>query len=77
MIRMVNGWLVVPYAGPELTTIELATGRGGPGEFRGAFLDYVNGERVAKIRPTEPVSSRTTVWLRVSGVVTPAGRVVA
>lgn len=45
--RIVDGWLVVPYSGPELVPVAILIG----GDRCPAFLDWHGGERVAKIRP--------------------------
>ncbi len=39
-------WLVVPYDGPELAVIEI----GFAGRWTPAYLDHVDGQRVAMIR---------------------------
>lgn len=70
--RMRNGWLLVDYSGPELVLIEIGTGTGET-IWKPAYLDWVDGQRVAKIRP--PVTGTTPVWLRCRDVVTRVGRV--
>lgn len=56
--RMADGWLIVPYSGPELTVVEI----GVAGLWTPAYLDYDGGQRVAKVRrdvsPTGPVEVR-------------------
>lgn len=68
-IAVVDGWLEVPYTGPERATIEISTEAE---VWVPAYLDYTNGTRVAKIRPPA-VSQTVQVWLRVDGAATPAG----
>lgn len=69
-----DGWLTVPYSGPELVVIEVGVGQADHIEWRPAFLDWVGGKRVAKIRP--PTSGTVAVWLRTGGVQTRVGKTV-
>ncbi len=65
---LTDGWLVVPYRGPDMATVHLAVG----GEWRPAFRDWHNGQRVAKVRP--PVTrGRVSVRLSVDGQITDLG----
>jgi len=61
-----DGWLRVPYDGPELAVIEMeAPGLG----WQPAYLDWdAAGRRVAQVRWEAPVPS--AVMLRVDGIVT-------
>lgn len=63
--RVRDGWLLVDYAGPEMATIEVGVGRNEAEVWRPAFLDWVDGKRVAKVRPY--AGDRPVVWLRVNG----------
>lgn len=77
--RLVGGWLVVgPYAGHDMQQVRIrATGeRGGWVVDSPAFLDWDNGERVAKIRPHGSQRGVATVTLLVGGLETEVGRVV-
>lgn len=62
-----DGWLRVPYDGPELSVIELeATGAG----WQAAYLDYdARGGRVAQIRWNSD-RMPAAVNLRVDGMIT-------
>ncbi|TDE40487.1 hypothetical protein E1295_31810 [Nonomuraea mesophila] len=73
--RLVAGWLVVPYAGPELGRVHIATGRHQADEWKPAYLDYLDGERVAKVRPPAPTGHPVQVWIRVNGAATAVGHV--
>jgi hypothetical protein len=59
-----DGWLKVPYDGPELTVIEI----GLDGVFTPAFRDYAaDGSRIVQIQAT-PVQARAAhVSVRVNG----------
>lgn len=67
-----DGWVVVPYTGHDLATVHIAVGD--RNDWRPAFLDWVDGQRVAQIRPPA-VRGQVGVWLRVGETVTPAGRI--
>lgn len=59
-----DGWLRVPYDGPELAVIELETPGAG---WRDAYLDWAaDGRRVAQVRWDGPLPA--AVHLRVDGV---------
>lgn len=69
---MVDGWLVVPYPRPNsdfarvalaVTNMREPTG----GEWKSAFLDYDQGERVAKARFPDLLGPTSMVWMRVNG----------
>lgn len=67
--RVVDGFLVVPYSGHDLSRVALAvTTLREPieSEWTFAFLDYVGGERVAKIPFSGSLSPANLVWLRVN-----------
>jgi hypothetical protein len=66
---LVDGWLCVPYDGPDAAPVHLAvTGRGEqPTQWFAAFLDYADGVRVAKVRPPASVPPRATVWVQTAG----------
>lgn len=70
-----DGWLCVPYAGDDAAIVYLSvTARGGEPEWVPAFLDYVDGQRVAKIRPPAAPPYPANVQTRVGEVVTDHGR---
>jgi hypothetical protein len=59
-----NGWLTVPYSGPELTTIEILVGA----TWYPAYLDWDDRhQRIAMIRPPAPLPAQVEVKLRVAG----------
>lgn len=66
--RMSNGWLCVNYDGHDLAVVRIgvAEGQEQPRHMVPAFLDYVDGQRVAKIRHT-PMGKRVRVWLTFNG----------
>jgi hypothetical protein len=73
-----DGWIVFPYRGPDLATVELGAGHRSP-EFHHAYLDWVGGQRVAKLRPTafsDIPQGAVTITLRVNGQVAGQGQVV-
>ena len=49
--RLADGWLTVPYSGPEMVIIEIGFG----GQWFPAYLDWEHGQRVARVRRDEPV----------------------
>ncbi|MGI5493894.1 hypothetical protein [Microtetraspora malaysiensis] len=71
-----DGWVAVPYDGPELGSIHIAVAQS-PAEdnWQPAYLDYVDGRRVAKIRTPAPTGRPVGVWLRVGNTVTSSGKV--
>lgn len=70
-----DGWLCVPYAGDDTAIVYLSvTARGGEPEWVPAFLDYVDGQRVAKIRPPAGAEYSAIVRTRVGAVVLDNGR---
>lgn len=56
-----DGWLRVPYAGPEMAVIEVQLGA----EWKPAYLDYEAGLRVAQVRYRGPLPAVLPV--RVNG----------
>ena len=70
-----DGWLVVPYSGSDLAQVHMAVGRQRPYEWHPAYLDYVDGVRVAKIRSPQMTGQGTNVWLKIGEVVQNVGRV--
>ena len=69
-----DGWIRVPYVGPELGSVAIGLGESTPSVWKPAFLNTVNGERFAQIRPGEYVISEgTRVWLRINGQVSEIG----
>jgi hypothetical protein len=62
-----QGWLTVPYDGPELAPVEI----GVDDQWFPAFLHWQDGRRVAMIRA--PLARTGKLSIRVAGVVTPAG----
>ena len=69
-----DGWLVVPYGGDDLATVHIAVGNDAQ-VWIPAFLDYVDGQRVAKVRARVIPERPTWVWLRINGDVTKVGNV--
>lgn len=69
-----EGWVCMPYNGSDLSRVEIQAG-GHPAA--GAYLDWANGTRVAKVRPHAlgPIAGTTTVTLRVDGIPTTTGRI--
>ena len=64
--KLADGWLMVPYDGPELTTIELGDGTA----WYPAFLDWdATGTRVAQIRPPDGSWAARQLTVRVAGQV--------
>ena len=68
-----DGWLCVPYDGHDVALVRIGiAGPSGDPVWTAAFLDYVDGVRVAKIRPPA-VTGRARVWLEVVGAATMVG----
>ncbi len=71
--RIADGWLVVPYDGNELTVyIAVSDNQPTDDDWRPAYRDWLDGQRVAKVRPA---GARGHVWLRAVGQVERVGRV--
>ena len=69
-----DGWIRIPYSGPELGVIEIGIGEDDP-TYRPAYLQTVNGQRFAQVRPTNvSFSAAPRVWLRTNGVPVLIGR---
>lgn len=65
---VVDGWLMVPYSGPDNADVQIAISARQLGPGTPAFLDWHEDQRVAKIRPPAGVDARgVTVWLIVDG----------
>ncbi len=72
---VVDGWVCFPYDGDDLARVEL--GVRGTEVRLPAFLDWHDGQRVAKLRPAALVGNAhraVTVELHVDGVVTASAR---
>lgn len=64
MITERDGWLMVPYDGPEIAHIEL----GFDGQYCPAYLDWDDsGQRVAQARATPERRAAAHVDIRVDG----------
>jgi hypothetical protein len=64
MITERDGWLMVPYDGPEIAEIEL----GFDGQYCPAYLDWDDsGQRVAQARATPERRAAAHVAVRVDG----------
>lgn len=77
--RMYAGWLEVPYEGSDLASVEIGVSRGSapPANWMPAYLDYSSeGHRIAKIHAPDPTGHVATVWVRVNGAPSSAGKVV-
>lgn len=62
-----NGWLAIPYSGPDVTLVRIGVAAyGAEPSWTPAFLDYIDGVRVAKIRASAVVG-RPSVWLETGG----------
>lgn len=72
--RTHDGWVVVPYDGPNLARVEVGVTVGETILYQPAFLDFdEHGRRVAKVRPLD-FAPYSQVWLKVNGNSTRAGR---
>ncbi len=69
-----GGWLAVPYSGHDLSQVFISVGD--QSDWRPAFLDWSDGNRVAKIRTPEASGKAMKVWLKVNGSVTNAGKII-
>ena len=65
MARIDNGWLVVLYDGPDLADVVFKIG---DSEFP-AYLNYLQGKRVAQIRPPSVAKPGQMVQVLVNGTV--------
>jgi hypothetical protein len=62
--QLVGGWLILPYKGSELATIEFKI----EDNFYDAYLDFTGGQRIAKVRPPTGWDRSKPVELWVNGV---------
>ena len=63
-----DGWVKVPYDGPELARVEIALGEVEPGEWRPAFVNTTTKGRFAQVRPTGMgMTQNYKIWMRVDG----------
>lgn len=77
-MKIANGWLEVPYNGPDLSTVELGYTedlRREPLVWQPAFLDYAGATRVAKISLNKSMVRGISVWMRVNGIARRVGSV--
>jgi hypothetical protein len=65
---LTDGWLEVPYRGRDMATVHMAVA----GEWRPAFRDWHDGQRVVKVRPPA-THGRVSVRLSVDGQITDLG----
>lgn len=73
---IVDGWFVVPYSGRDLSTVHIGFGVDPHIGWHPAFLDYHEGQRVAKIRVARvPAAQRVPAWLRIDGIPAKIGTV--
>jgi len=71
-----DGWIRVPYSGPELGVIEIGLGEDFPA-WKPAFLQTVGTDRFAQVRPPDSaLTEQPRVWLRINGASTLIGRLV-
>ena len=70
-----DGWVRVPYDGPELGVVEIGIGEDQPVTWKPAFLDTVGTVRYAQVRPFGVAAGTTPrVWLRTNGAAVLIGR---
>lgn len=62
--RIVDGWLEVPCDGSERALVEISADSV---TWLPAFLDYVDGRRVAKVRPPAGALTPAAVAVRING----------
>ncbi len=75
MAILEDGWIKVPYDGPELGVGEMARGEDEPAVWKPAFIDTVGTVRYAQIRPFGAMAGeQPRVWLRTNGVPLLIGR---
>ncbi len=63
-VQLVDGWLILPYKGSELATVEFKI----EGVLYPAYLDFHGGQRIVKIRPPEGWDRSKPVELWINGV---------
>jgi hypothetical protein len=73
-VEIRDGWIITPYAGRDLSRVHISIGNE-PVVWLPAFLDWVDGQRVAKVRARAVPEGRSKVWLRVNGDITQVGAV--
>lgn len=71
--RVEDGWVRVPYSGPELARVEIGVGESEPTVWKPAFIHTLGDERVAQVRPVGMITERTQVWIKVGGTSTLVG----
>jgi hypothetical protein len=70
-----DGWVRVPYDGPELGIVEIGIGEDAPVSWKPAFLDTIGSVRYAQVRPFGFLHGMAPrVWIRVNGAETLLGR---
>jgi hypothetical protein len=73
--RLEDGWIRIPYDGPELARVDIGLGDSQPAQWQPAFLHTVGTERVAQVRPTGVgFNDQPKVWLRIDGAPVLIGR---
>lgn len=70
--QFVDGWVVVPYDGADLASCYISFDEQ---DWRPAFKDYIDDQRVLKVRPSNLNEKVATVWVKVSGTIMKAGSV--
>jgi hypothetical protein len=66
--ELADGWIVASYDGRDMATVHMAVA----GEWRPAFRDWHDGQRVAKVRPPA-AHGRVNVRLSIDGQITDLG----
>lgn len=74
MLAVRDGWLLASFSGDELAPVELGVGGTEPEQWRPAFLDWADGERVAMVRAPTP-GGHVQVWLRTPTSTALVGRI--
>lgn len=64
MAVLSNGWLVIPYDGPELAQLFIDI----DGKLYPAYLHYSGGKRVLQIRPPDDLQQGARLNVMVNGV---------
>jgi hypothetical protein len=68
--RLHDGWVAIPFGGDERAHIQIAVGD--QNDWKPAYRDFLDGDRVVKIRPPAR-TGKNMVWLSVDGRVTQLG----
>lgn len=63
-VQLLDGWLILPFQGAELATIEFKI----EDEVFPAYLDFHGGQRIAKVRPPANWDRSKLVELWINGV---------